>query len=260
MILQDQKISELIVKNYFEKLKENLNLDVAIVGGGPSGLVAGYYLAKDGFKVALFETKLAPGGGMWGGGMMFNSIVVQKDAVEILKEFNVELKEESEGYFVLDSVQTTSSLIYNSSRVGLKIFNLIKVVDVVLKDNAVCGIVINWTPVEYMSLHVDPLTVISKKVIDATGHPAELTSVLVKKANVKLNTPSGKIEGEKPMNAELGERETVENTREVYKNFFVSGMAANGVFGGFRMGPIFGGMLLSGYKSYKLIKEELRKE
>jgi len=33
-------------------------LDVAIVGGGPSGLVAGYNLAKDGFKVALFETNL----------------------------------------------------------------------------------------------------------------------------------------------------------------------------------------------------------
>ncbi len=258
-MLEDQKISELIIKNYFEKLKSNLSLDVAIVGGGPSGLVAGYNLAKDGFKVALFETKLAPGGGMWGGGMMFNEIVVQKEALDVLKDFDVDIKDENDGYFIVDSVQITSSLIYKSSKAGLKIFNLIKVVDVVLKDDAVCGIVINWTPVEYMSLHVDPLTVISKKVLDATGHPAEIASVLVKKANIKLNTPSGKIEGERPMNAELGEKETVENTKEIFKNFYVSGMAANGVFGGFRMGPIFGGMLLSGYKSYNLIKEELRK-
>uniref|UniRef100_A0A7C3N5K1 Thiamine thiazole synthase n=1 Tax=candidate division WOR-3 bacterium TaxID=2052148 RepID=A0A7C3N5K1_UNCW3 len=258
-MLEDQKISELIIKNYFEKLKSNLSLDVAIVGGGPSGLVAGYNLAKDGFKVALFETKLAPGGGMWGGGMMFNEIVVQKEALDVLKDFDVDIKDENDGYFIVDSVQITSSLIYKSSKAGLKIFNLIKVVDVVLKDDAVCGIVINWTPVEYMSLHVDPLTVLSKKVLDATGHPAEIASVLVKKANIKLNTPSGKIEGERPMNAELGEKETVENTKEVFKNFYVSGMAANGVFGGFRMGPIFGGMLLSGYKSYNLIKEELRK-
>jgi len=258
-MLEDQKISELIIKNYFEKLKSNLSLDVAIVGGGPSGLVAGYNLAKDGFKVALFETKLAPGGGMWGGGMMFNEIVVQKEALDVLKDFDVDIKDENDGYFIVDSVQITSSLIYKSSKAGLKIFNLIKVVDVVLKDDAVCGIVINWTPVEYMSLHVDPLTVLSKKVLDATGHPAEIASVLVKKANIKLNTPSGKIEGERPMNAELGEKETVENTKEIFKNFYVSGMAANGVFGGFRMGPIFGGMLLSGYKSYNLIKEELRK-
>lgn len=258
-MLEDQKISELIVKNYFEKLKGNLSLDVAIVGGGPSGLVAGYHLAKDGFKVALFETKLAPGGGMWGGGMMFNEIVVQKESLDVLKDFDVDIKDEGNGYFLIDSVQITSSLIYKSSKAGVKIFNLIKVVDVVLKDNSVCGVVINWTPVEYMSLHVDPLTVVSKKVLDATGHPAEIASILVKKANVKLNTPSGKIEGEKPMNAELGEMETVENTKEIFKNFYVSGMAANGVFGGFRMGPIFGGMLLSGYKSYKLIKEDLRK-
>jgi len=190
---------------------------------------------------------------------MFNEIVVQKEALDVLKDFDVDIKDENDGYFIVDSVQITSSLIYKSSKAGLKIFNLIKVVDVVLKDDAVCGIVINWTPVEYMSLHVDPLTVLSKKVLDATGHPAEIASVLVKKANIKLNTPSGKIEGERPMNAELGEKETVENTKEIFKNFYVSGMAANGVFGGFRMGPIFGGMLLSGYKSYNLIKEELRK-
>ncbi len=257
-MIQDLMISKLIVKNYFEKFENYLDVDVAIVGGGPSGLVAGHYLAKDGFKVALFETKLSPGGGMWGGGMMFNEIVLQKNTIDILKDFEVDLKDEKD-YYVVDSVQMTSSLIYKSSRAGLKIFNLIRVVDVVLKDDSVCGIVINWNPVEYMSLHVDPITVISKKVLDATGHPAELTSILVKKANIKLYTPSGKIEGEKPMNADLGEKETVENTKEVFKNFYVCGMAANGVFGGFRMGPIFGGMLLSGYKAYKILKEDLRK-
>jgi thiamine thiazole synthase len=41
----------------------------------------------------------------------------------------------------------------------------------------------------------------------------------------------------------------VENTREVYPGLFVSGMAANAVCGGYRMGPVFGGMLLSGRKA-----------
>jgi len=36
-------------------------------------------------------------------------------------------------------------------------------------------------------------------------------------------------------------------------------MSANNVMGGYRMGPIFGGMLMSGRKAAKLILERLRK-
>ena len=46
-----------------------------------------------------------------------------------------------------------------------------------------------------------------------------------------------------------GEMHTVENTREVFPGLYVSGMAANATFGGYRMGPVFGGMLLSGKKA-----------
>ncbi len=259
-MINDIKISKHIIDRYFNKLSSTLDIDIAIVGAGPSGLVAGYYLAKDGYKVSLFETKLAPGGGMWGGGMMFNEIVVQKKAIHILEDFGIGSRDMKEGYFTADSVEATSALINGAVKAGVNIFNLIKVVDVVLKDNAVKGLVLNWTPVEYMGLHVDPLTIQAKKIIDATGHPAEITNTLVKKAGINLNTPSGKFEGEKPMNAAKGEEETVKNTSEVFTNFYVSGMAANGVYGGFRMGPIFGGMLLSGYKVYTLIKEALSKE
>ena len=74
----ETKVSQGIISTYFEKLEKNLDLDVAIVGGGPSGIVAAYYLAKAGLKVAQFDRKLAPGGGMWGGAMMFNQIVIQE--------------------------------------------------------------------------------------------------------------------------------------------------------------------------------------
>ena len=40
----------------------------------------------------------------------------------------------------------------------------------------------------------------------------------------------------------------LENTKEVFPNLYVCGMAANAAFGGPRMGPIFGGMLISGKK------------
>ena len=51
----ETKVSKGIISTYFEKLERNLNLDVAIVGGGPSGIVAAYYLAKAGLKVAQFD-------------------------------------------------------------------------------------------------------------------------------------------------------------------------------------------------------------
>ena len=55
----EQIVSTGIIDSYFAKLKSNLSIDVAIVGGGPSGIVAAYYLAKAGKKVALFDRKLA---------------------------------------------------------------------------------------------------------------------------------------------------------------------------------------------------------
>ena len=82
----ETKVSKGIISTYFEKLERNLDLDVAIVGGGPSGIVAAYYLAKAGLKVAQFDRKLAPGGGMWGGAMMFNQIVIQEEAIDIVKD------------------------------------------------------------------------------------------------------------------------------------------------------------------------------
>jgi len=81
MELNEVTIKRAIVDRYFDKFRNNLALDVAIVGGGPLGLVAGYYQSKAGVKTALFERKLSIGGGMWGGGMMYNEIVVQDAAI-----------------------------------------------------------------------------------------------------------------------------------------------------------------------------------
>lgn len=250
-------ISKGIVDSYFEKLKKILNVDVAIVGGGPSGLVAAYYLAKNKQNVVLFERKLAPGGGMWGGAMMFNNIIVQHDAIPILQELGIEFKPYTEGLYVVDSIQATSALIFQASRAGAVLLNCITVEDVVLHDEKVSGVVINWAPVHREKMHVDPIIVVAKAVLDATGHDCEVARILERKNGIKLNTPTGNVIGERSMSVYEAERTTIENTKEIFPGLFVSGMAANGVSGSFRMGPIFGGMLLSGKKVAEAITHSI---
>lgn len=255
----EQIVSAGIVDSYFKKLKENLAVDVAIVGGGPSGLIASYYLAKKGFKVSLYESKLAPGGGMWGGAMMFNEIIVQKDALHILDELNISYENYQGDYYTIDSVHATSALIYHATQAGVKMFNCSSIEDVVFQNNKVCGVVLNWSPVRREGLHVDPLVIMAKAVVDGTGHECDIVSTLARKNDVKLNTKTGKVMGEYSLSIDEAERTTVENTKEIYPGLYVSGMASNGVSGGFRMGPIFGGMLLSGQKLADLIAENLNK-
>jgi len=262
MKLDDLTISRSIVESYMEKFLASLKVDVALVGAGPSNLVAGYYLAKAGLKAAVFESKLAPGGGIWGGGMMFNEIVVQDDALDIVEEMGIAYRPRGDGYYTMDSVETASTLISGCIKAGTVIFNLIKVTDVLFREEAgqcrVSGLVISWSPVENLGLHVDPLGIKASFVVDGTGHPADICRIVTRKMDVKLNTKTGDVVGEMPLWAEKGEQFTVANTGEVFPGLYVAGMAANNVFGGPRMGPIFGGMLGSGKKVAELLIDRLR--
>ncbi len=127
----ERRVSQGIVSTYCSKLEKNLELDVAIVGGGPSGIVAAYYLAKEGLKVALFDRKLSPGGGMWGGAMMFNQIVVQQEALHIIDEFGINYERYDDNLYVMDSVESTSALLYKAVHEGATIFNCFSVEDVI---------------------------------------------------------------------------------------------------------------------------------
>lgn len=257
MKLSDEKITKAIVERYTKKFVDNLNQDVIIAGAGPAGLTTAYYLAKKGYKVSVFERKLSIGGGMWGGGMMFNEIVVGEDGKQILDEFGIESEKYDEGYYTADSVEAISTICSKAVKAGAKVFNCISVEDVMIDKGGVCGVVINWSAVETANLHVDPLSVRSKYVVEATGHPLEILHILEKRVEGNLFTKTGKIMGEKSMNAEIGEKTVVENTREIFNNVYVVGMAVNAAFGTNRMGPIFGGMLLSGKKLANILIEKL---
>jgi len=257
MELDEVIITKAIVERFYRKFADNVETDVAIVGGGPSGLIAGYYLAKSGKKAVLFERKLSVGGGMWGGGMLFNEIVVQEAALRIMEEFGIRFRKFRENYFTADSVEAISTLISRSVQAGLTIFNCMSAEDVLMRESFVNGLVLNWSAVEIARFHVDPLSVRSRFVVDATGHEAGVVRLVQDKVPGKLKTPSGKIEGEKSMWTDRAESLTLENTREVFPGLYVAGMAANATFGGPRMGPIFGGMLLSGKKVAELLLQNL---
>jgi len=280
-------ISRAITESFMKDFIEAMEVDVAIAGAGPAGMTAAYYLAKAGMKTVIFEKQLRvgggmPGGGMMfnrivlqeqgkklldefgvatmpGGGMMFNRIVLQEQGKKLLDEFGVATKQYQEDYFIADSLETISVICSKAIKAGTKIFNLVTVEDVMIReDDRITGLVLNWTPVEMANLHVDPLAIRARAVIDATGHSSEVCQVVVRKIGPKLNTRTGCVIGEKPMWAEVGEDEIMENSKEVYPGLTVAGMAANAVYGSPRMGAIFGGMLLSGKKAAEQILSQCR--
>lgn len=257
MQLDEIKISRAIIDSYRDKLIKALDVDVAIVGAGPAGMCCGYYLAKQNKKAVIFEKKLSVGGGMWGGGIMFNEIVVQEKAKRILDEFGIKTRIYEKGYYIADSIEAVSAICLKTLKAGVKIFNLMSAEDVMVKRGRVCGLVLNWTAVEMANLHVDPITMKARFVVDATGHAAEVVHIVEKKSGIRLKTKTGKIMGEKSMWAEIAEDTIVRNSKEVCPGLYVCGMAANAVFGGPRMGPIFGGMLLSGEKAAKELTKRL---
>lgn len=258
-MLKDTQVSKIIINRYLEELDSYLKSDVAIIGAGPAGLAAAYYLAKSGHKVAIFEKNLSIGGGMWGGGIMFNAIVFQEKAREIFEEFGVEHRSHGEGYYSADSVLAITTIGAKTIRAGAKIFNLLSAEDVLTTGgNRVTGLVLNWTPIHIAGLHIDPISIEASYVIDASGHDAQIASFVQNNLREKLPTETGEIMGERPMWAESGENFVVEHTKEVYPGLFVAGMSATAVYGGHRMGPIFGGMFLSGRKAAREIDAALK--
>ncbi|MCM8782379.1 MAG: sulfide-dependent adenosine diphosphate thiazole synthase, partial [Candidatus Omnitrophica bacterium] len=169
-------------------------------------------------------------------------------AKKILDEFGIKTRPHKNGYYLADAIEAVSTICSKTVKAGAKIFNLLSAEDVMVRKKHVCGLVLNWTSVEMANLHVDPITISAKVVVDATGHAAEIVRIVERKAKIRLKTKTGKIMGEGSMWAEAAEEIVVRNSKELCPGLYVCGMAANAVFGGPRMGPIFGGMLLSGKK------------
>jgi thiamine thiazole synthase len=251
----ETQITRLIMDSYHEKLTDRVVNDVLIVGAGPAGLTAGHELARQGFKVTVVERNLAPGGGIWGGGMAMNSVVFQEAALPILKDLGLRFRPHAGGLYTVDAVELASGLCFQALQAGIEILNLVTLEDVSVHGTRVTGIVVNRTGISGR-LHVDPLTLAAKAVIDATGHEAFVLNKLRGRGFFRDTPVEHACEG--PMNAAEGEDFVVARAGEVYPGLWVTGMSVCAAYGGPRMGPIFGGMLLSGKRVAELIGQALR--
>ncbi len=252
----DIKITRAITNAYHEKFSSCIVSDVIIVGAGPSGLAAAYTMASEGLSVTIVERKLAPGGGIWGGGMAMNDVVVQQEALPILDEVGVRTDRRQDGLPVVDAVEMAAALSLKAIQAGATILNLVTMEDVLIYEGRVCGLVVNRTGISNV-MHVDPVTLQSKAVIDGTGHDASVVAKLRKRGLLE-GIERVVQTGEGAMDAAAGEAFVVEHTDEVFPGLYVMGMSVCATYGGPRMGPIFGGMLLSGRKVAELILAKLK--
>lgn len=248
----EKEVTSAIVKAFASELLDYTQSDVVIVGAGPAGLVAARDLAAAGRKVLLVERNNYLGGGFWIGGYLMNKITVRSPAEEQLDRLGVPYQQAEPGLYVADGPHACAKLIASACEAGVKVINLTSVEDVILDDDErVAGVVINWTPVQSLPRQitcVDPVAIEAAFVVDATGHDAAVAKTL--EARGLLTVP-----GNGAMNVRRSEDLIVERTGEVYPGLYVAGMAVASAYGLPRMGPTFGGMLLSGRRLAELLLE-----
>jgi thiamine thiazole synthase len=248
--LKETLISKAIADSYHRKLTGALESDVVIVGAGPAGLTAAHYLASRGRRVTIIEKRLAPGGGVWGGGMGMNDIVVQQEALPILEEAAIRHAPCGDGLYVADAAELACALCLQALRAGASLLNLVTLEDLCVRGGKVDGVVVNRTTISG-ALPVDPIVLDAAAVIDGTGHEAVAVECLRRR-----NLLPAVHTGEGPMDATAGEAFVVDRVGEAFPGLWVTGMAVCATFGGPRMGPIFGGMLMSGRRVAELILEK----
>ncbi len=249
----EKAITRAIVSEFTRQFNEYVESDCIIVGGGPSGLVAGRSLARAGKKVVILERNNYLGGGFWSGGYLMNKITVRHPGERVLDELGVPYKAISEGLVVADAPHACARLIASTCDSGAVIFNMTMLEDLVVKEERVCGAVINWSPIQSLPKAIaalDPVAIEAPVMIDATGHDASAVKKLEQRGLIQTK-------GEGALWIEKSEDLIVEYTGEVYPGLIVTGMAVGTVYGLPRMGPTFGAMLISGEVAAKTALEKL---
>lgn len=243
--VKESDITAAILDQFMRDFKESLQSDVLVVGAGPAGLVAAWELAKQGYKVTMVEHNNYLGGGMWIGGYLMSPITIREPGQRILEELDVKVEKVKDGLYVARGPEAVSKLIAAACNAGVKVINMTRVEDAVLRGGRVEGAVINWTPVKALPRAitcVDPVAIEARVVIDASGHDAVVCQALRERGVLEFKTCGA-------MWVEEAEDVLVEKTGEVFPGLVLAGMSVSTYYGTPRMGPTFGGMLFSGRKA-----------
>jgi thiamine thiazole synthase len=253
----ESAVTKAIVTQFARDMEEFANMDVIVIGGGPSGLMASRDLALKGVKVLVVERNNYLGGGFWIGGFLMNTITVRAPAQKVLDELGIKYKAFSKSLYTTPGPLACSKLIASACEAGVRMLNMAMFDDIVLREkNRVGGAVINWTPVSALPRQitcVDPVAFESKLVIDATGHDAQVVRKLEERGLIK-------VPGFGAMWVEQSEDAVVEHSGLAHPGLIVVGMAVSTTFGLPRMGPTFGAMLLSGRKGAQVALQELKRK
>jgi thiazole biosynthesis enzyme len=252
--IDEKDVTRAIVGSFLRQFEEYAESNVIIVGGGPSGLMAGRSLAAAGLKTLIIERNNYLGGGFWLGGYLMNKVTLRAPAQSVLDELEIPYEEAQEGLFVADGPHACSKLIAAACDAGVKFANMTIFDDVVLREgNRVAGAVINWTPISALPREitcVDPVAIESDIVIDATGHDACVVSKMEERGIAETV-------GFGAMWVERSEDLIIEHTGEFMPGLIVTGMSVSTAYGLPRMGPTFGSMLLSGKKAAEVVLEKI---
>jgi thiamine thiazole synthase len=252
--VSEKEITRTISMMFNETIDEYANCDVIIIGAGPAGLMASRDLARMGARTLVVEQNNYLGGGYWVGGYMMNPVTVRAPAQKIWDELEVPYRRISDGLYATWGPHACSKLVAAACDAGVRFLQLTKFDDLVLKNNRVCGVVVNWMPVSALPRNitcVDPIALECKIVIDASGHDSVAVKRMMDRGYVKWK-------GMDPMWVEGGEDSVVNYTDEVFPGLIAVGMSVTETNGLPRMGPTFGSMLLSGKKGAEVAMHKLK--
>jgi thiazole biosynthesis enzyme len=252
--VSEKEITRTIANMFSETMAEYTDSDVIIIGAGPAGLTAGRDLARIGVKTLIIEQNNYIGGGYWVGGYMMNPVTVRAPAQKIWEELGVPYRKIREGLYATWGPHACSKLIAATCDAGARFLQLTKFDDLVLKNDRVGGVVVNWMPVSALPRNVtcvDPVALESRIVIDASGHDSVAVKRLMDRGYVKWK-------GMDPLWVEGSEDAVVNYTGEVFPGLIATGMSVTETHGLPRMGPTFGSMLLSGKKAAEIAAGKLK--
>ena len=243
-------LARLFAEATLRKIASYSKVDVIIVGAGPAGLSTALNLSRNGLRVLILEKMLGVGGGIRGGTMLLPLVLIEEgEAKEMLDEAGVKLTKIAEGLFCTDPTEAMVKLAAKAIEAGVAIWPGVFVEDLIIRETSggtvkVKGVVINLAPIIEARWHVDPLFLESKAVVDATGHDTDVVRILAERCpSLRL-----KVKGMSSLNVWKGEEEVIAHSGKVVEGLYVAGMSVSETYNLPRMGPILGGMLLSGKK------------